>query len=76
MAATNDYFDYFLWIDESCKKTFVIAASLFKNWTLLQIHSADWNVKTTGYCSNVPELLKVILNENKYIKCTYLHSFK
>jgi hypothetical protein len=74
-AATNDYFynrlidrSFFRLIDESDKKTFVIAASLFKNWTLHQIHSADWSVKTPGYCSNVAELLKVILNDKKIKK--------
>ena len=47
------------------KETFVFAASSIKNWTLLQIHNADWSVTTPGYCSNVPVLLKVTLNDKK-----------
>jgi hypothetical protein len=42
---------------------FGIAASLFQNGTLLQIHSADWSLKTPGYCSNIPVLLQ--LNDKK-----------
>jgi hypothetical protein len=75
-AATNDYFNnrligrlFYRLIDESDKKNNEwIAASLFKNGTLLQIHSADWSVKTPGYCSNVPQLLKVRLNDKKIRK--------
>ena len=37
---------------------FGIAASLLKNWTLLQIHSADWSVKNTRLILQRPGTIK------------------